>query len=72
MSVIAGALLKAGFTVPQLFLAVGIANAIVAAYIFLLVPEYLLRFLAWILTLPAAGLIGGLCAIASKLVFGDG
>ncbi|MBM4335289.1 MAG: inorganic phosphate transporter [Deltaproteobacteria bacterium] len=29
-------------------------------------------FLAWILTLPAAGLIGGLCAIASKLVFGDG
>ena len=29
-------------------------------------------FVAWILTLPAAGLIGGLCAIVSKLVFGDG
>jgi PiT family inorganic phosphate transporter len=29
-------------------------------------------FLAWILTLPAAGLIGGLCAIVSKLVFGPG
>ncbi len=35
---------------PQLFLAVGIANALVAAYIFLLVPEYLLRFIAWIAT----------------------
>ncbi len=47
-ALIAGALLNAGFTVPQLFLAVGIANAVVAAYIFLLVPEYLLRFFAWI------------------------
>ncbi len=48
-SVIAGALLKAGFTIPQIFLAVGIANAVVAVYIFLLVPEYLLRFVAWVL-----------------------
>jgi 1-acyl-sn-glycerol-3-phosphate acyltransferase len=47
-ALIAGALLKAGFTVPQLFLAVGLANAVVASYIFLLVPEYLLRFIAWI------------------------
>ena len=47
-AMIAGALLKAGLTVPHLFLAVGIANALVAAYIFLLVPEYLLRFVAWI------------------------
>ncbi len=29
-------------------------------------------FVAWILTLPAAGLIGGICAIVSKLVFGAG
>jgi PiT family inorganic phosphate transporter len=29
-------------------------------------------FVAWILTLPAAGLIGGICAIVSKFVFGDG
>ncbi len=29
-------------------------------------------FVAWILTLPAAALIGGICAIVSKLVFGDG
>ncbi len=49
-SLLAGLMLKAGATVPQLFLAVGIANALVAAYIFLLVPEYLLRFIAWIAT----------------------
>ncbi|WP_295850074.1 MFS transporter [uncultured Xylophilus sp.] len=46
-SVIAGALLAAGASVPQIFLLTGIANALVAGYIFLLVPEYLLRFLAW-------------------------
>lgn len=49
-SVIAGALLKAGFTIPQIFLCVGIANALVAGYIFLLVPEYLIRFVAWVAT----------------------
>lgn len=49
-SLIAGALLSAGFTIPQVFLFVGIANALVAAYIFLLVPEYLLRFTAWMAT----------------------
>ena len=49
-SVIAGALLKAGFTIPQIFLFTGIANALVAFYIFLLVPEYLLRFVAWVLS----------------------
>jgi 1-acyl-sn-glycerol-3-phosphate acyltransferase len=47
-SVIAGALLSAGFTIPQIFLFTGIANALVALYIFLLVPEYLLRFVAWV------------------------
>jgi 1-acyl-sn-glycerol-3-phosphate acyltransferase len=47
-SLIAGALLGAGFTVPQIFLFTGLANAVVAAYIFLLVPEYLLRFIAWV------------------------
>jgi len=49
-AVIAGALLKAGFTIPQIFLFTGIANAVVAFYIFLLVPEYLLRFVAWVLS----------------------
>jgi 1-acyl-sn-glycerol-3-phosphate acyltransferase len=47
-SVIAGAMLAAKFTIPQVFLAVGLANALVAGYIFLLVPEYFLRFVAWI------------------------
>jgi 1-acyl-sn-glycerol-3-phosphate acyltransferase len=47
-ALIAGALLAAGFTIPQIFLAVGIANAVVAFYIFMLVPEYLLRFVAWV------------------------
>jgi 1-acyl-sn-glycerol-3-phosphate acyltransferase len=49
-ALIAGALLKDGFTVPQVFLFTGIANAVVAFYIFMLVPEYLLRFVAWVLT----------------------
>jgi 1-acyl-sn-glycerol-3-phosphate acyltransferase len=45
-----GALLAAGLTIPQVFGLVGLANALVALYIFLLVPEYLLRFLAFVLT----------------------
>ena len=49
-SVAAGAMLTAGFSVPEVFLATGIANAAVAIYIFLLVPEYLLRFVAFLLT----------------------
>ncbi len=49
-AVAAGAMLKAGFTVPQVFLVTGIANALVGAYIFLLVPEYLLRFVAFLVT----------------------
>jgi 1-acyl-sn-glycerol-3-phosphate acyltransferase len=47
-ALVAGALLKAGFTIPQMFLLVGLANAVVAFYIFMLVPEYLLRFVAWV------------------------
>lgn len=43
-AVVAGGLLTAGFTVPEVFLATGLLNALVAGYIFLLVPEYLLRF----------------------------
>ena len=45
-----GALLSAGFTIPQVFLVVGLLNAVVAFYIFLVVPEYLLRFVAFLLT----------------------
>lgn len=47
-SIIAGLLLKAGFSIPAIFLVTGMANAVVAGYIFFLVPEYLLRFIAWV------------------------
>ncbi|HEY0844773.1 MAG TPA: MFS transporter [Noviherbaspirillum sp.] len=49
-SLIAGILLKAGASIPQIFLFVGLANAVVALYIFMLVPEYLLRFIAWVMS----------------------
>ena len=49
-SLLCGALLAAGLSVPQVFLVTALLNAVVAGYIFLLVPEYLLRFLAWVLT----------------------
>jgi 1-acyl-sn-glycerol-3-phosphate acyltransferase len=45
-----GLLLQAGLSIPQVFLVVGLLNALVAFYIFMLVPEYLLRFLAFVLT----------------------
>jgi 1-acyl-sn-glycerol-3-phosphate acyltransferase len=49
-ALLTGLLLQLGLTIPQVFLAVGLANALVAGYIFLLVPEYLLRFIAWVAT----------------------
>jgi len=49
-SLMVGALLAAGLTIPQVFLVTGLLNAVVAFYIFMLVPEYLLRFVAWLLT----------------------
>ncbi|MQA19174.1 MFS transporter [Rugamonas rivuli] len=42
-------LLGQGFTIPQLFLVTAALNAVVAVYIFSLVPEFLMRFLAWML-----------------------
>ena len=38
-----------GLTLPQVLLVTALLNAIVAIYIFTLVPEFLLRFIAWIL-----------------------
>jgi 1-acyl-sn-glycerol-3-phosphate acyltransferase len=46
---IALGLLKAGLSIPALFLATGLMNAVVAIYIYSLVPEFLMRFLAWLL-----------------------
>jgi len=43
------ALLGAGLSIPYLFLTTAILNAAVALFIYKLVPEFLMRFLAWIL-----------------------
>ncbi|MBF6024137.1 MFS transporter [Lysobacter niastensis] len=37
------------WSIPQVFLALAIANVIVAIYIFTIVPEFLMRFLSWVL-----------------------
>jgi len=42
-------LLDRGLSLPELFLVVGVMNAAVAAYIYTLVPEFLMRFLCWLL-----------------------
>ncbi len=38
-----------GLSIPQVFLVLAIANVLVALYIFTLVPEFLMRFLSWLL-----------------------
>ena len=41
--------LRLGFSIPQLILLAAILNACVAIYIYTLVPEFLMRFLTWVL-----------------------
>jgi 1-acyl-sn-glycerol-3-phosphate acyltransferase len=48
-ALIAIALLRAGLSIVDLFLTTGLMNAAVALFIFRLVPEFLMRFLAWLL-----------------------
>ena len=43
------ALSELGWSIPRLFLATAIVNVLVAMYIYTLVPEFLLRFLSWVL-----------------------
>lgn len=38
-----------GWSIPQLLLALAVANALVAIWIFTIVPEFLMRFLSWVL-----------------------
>ncbi|MEG3157605.1 MFS transporter [Lysobacter zhanggongensis] len=38
-----------GWTIPQVFLALAVANTLVAVWIFAIVPEFLMRFLSWVL-----------------------
>ena len=46
---IAIGLLAAGLTIPQLIVVAALMNAAVALYIYTLVPEFLMRFLVWML-----------------------
>ncbi|ULU26280.1 MFS transporter [Dyella terrae] len=39
----------AGLTAVQIFLAVALLNVVVAVYIFTIVPEFLMRFITWVL-----------------------
>jgi 1-acyl-sn-glycerol-3-phosphate acyltransferase len=48
-SVVSVAVLMMGYTIPQLFLVLAVLNIVVATYIYSLLPEFLMRFLAWIL-----------------------
>jgi hypothetical protein len=48
-AVISMALFKAGLSIPQLFLATAAFNLVVTVYIIALVPEFLIRFLSWLL-----------------------
>ncbi|MBK8957620.1 MAG: MFS transporter [Proteobacteria bacterium] len=48
-SVMAAGMLQAGLSLPQLYLVLGLLNAAVAVYIYLLVPEFLMRFIVWML-----------------------
>ena len=48
-ALVAIALLRAGLSIVDLFLVTGLMTAAVAVFIFRLVPEFLMRFLAWLL-----------------------
>ena len=41
--------LKAGITIPTLFLIMALMNAAVAMFIFMLIPEFIMRLLVWML-----------------------
>ena len=48
-AILAISLLNSGVSIPQFFLVLALLNALVAIYIYTLLPEFLIRFLAWIL-----------------------
>ena len=47
-SLLSIAVLGMGFSIPELFIVLALLNAVVAIYIYTLLPEFLMRFLAWI------------------------
>ncbi len=48
-AIMAIVLLNAGLSIPQLFLVTALLNVLVAIYIYSLVPEFLMRFMVWML-----------------------
>ncbi|MEQ1439655.1 MFS transporter [Fontimonas sp. SYSU GA230001] len=48
-AIVAVVFLNAGLSIPQLLLTVALMNAAVAVFIYSLVPEFLMRFLVWML-----------------------
>jgi 1-acyl-sn-glycerol-3-phosphate acyltransferase len=48
-SAVSVSVLMMGYTIPQLFLVLAALNVVVAIYIYSLLPEFLMRFLAWML-----------------------
>ena len=48
-AILAISLFESGISIPQFLLVLAILNALVAIYIYTLLPEFLIRFLAWIL-----------------------
>src|SRR5262245_22879722 len=48
-SLMTAGMLQSGLSLPQVYLVVGLMNAAVAVFIYLLVPEFLVRFIAWLL-----------------------
>ena len=43
------AILKSGFTIPELFAITAIVNIFIALYIFIKAPEFIFRFITWLL-----------------------
>jgi len=48
-AIVAIVVLSSGYSIAQLFLLVSVLNALVAFYIYSLVPEFFMRFLVWLL-----------------------
>ena len=48
-AIFAGAALAGGVSIPQIFLITALMNVAVALYVYKLVPEFLMRFLVWML-----------------------
>jgi 1-acyl-sn-glycerol-3-phosphate acyltransferase len=61
-------LLAAGRTIQSLFFGLGVLNALVAVYIYTVIPEFLLRFVSWI----AANLLYRLRVVGSERIPAEG